>query len=83
MTYKKGLREGAFAEYYDNGKWNVRTVPADPVKGSPEDVERVLSGQTKKREGTYKNDLLEGEVKEYDEKGKVVKVTRYVGGKEQ
>jgi len=29
------------------------------------------------------NDLLEGEVKEYDEKGKLVKVTRYVGGVEQ
>jgi antitoxin component YwqK of YwqJK toxin-antitoxin module len=46
-------------------------------------VQRVLEGQTKKREGTYVNDLLEGEVKEYDEKGKLVKVTRYVGGVEQ
>jgi antitoxin component YwqK of YwqJK toxin-antitoxin module len=29
------------------------------------------------------NDLLEGEVKEFDAKGKVVKVTRYLAGVEQ
>lgn len=83
VTYRKGLKEGAFTEYYDNGKWEVKPVPADPIKGTPADVERVLTGQTKKREGAYKADLLEGEVKTYDEKGKVVKVTRYVAGVEQ
>lgn len=80
VTYKNGMREGRFVEYHDNGKWEVRPVPADPVRGTPADMERVLVGQTKKREGTYKADKLEGEVKEYDEKGKVVKVTRYVAG---
>jgi antitoxin component YwqK of YwqJK toxin-antitoxin module len=83
ITYVKGKREGKFTEYYDNGQWLMKPVPADPNLGTPADVQRVLEGQTKKREGTYVNDLLEGEVKEYDEKGKLVKVTRYVGGVEQ
>lgn len=80
VTYVKGKREGKFVEYYDNGTWLMKPVPADPNMGTPADVQRVLEGQTKKREGTYVNDLLEGEVKEYDEKGKVVKVTRYMAG---
>jgi antitoxin component YwqK of YwqJK toxin-antitoxin module len=80
VTYKKGKREGPFAEYHDNGRWEMKAMEADPVMGTPNDVERVLRGQTKKTTGTYVNDLLEGEVKEYDEKGKVLKVTRYVGG---
>lgn len=83
VTYKKGKREGSFAEYYNNGKWEARALEPDPVLGTPGDLERVLKGQTKKKEGTYVNDLLEGEVKEYDEKGKVVKVTKYVGGVER
>jgi len=80
VTYKKGLREGPFTEYHDNGGWVVKHVPADPIKGFPADMERVLQGQTKKREGKYKNDMLEGDVKEYDEKGKLVKVVKYVAG---
>jgi antitoxin component YwqK of YwqJK toxin-antitoxin module len=80
VTYVKGKREGKFVEYHDNGTWLMKQVAADPNLGTPADVQRVLEGQTKKREGAYVNDLLEGEVKEYDEKGKLVKVTRYVAG---
>lgn len=83
VTYKKGKREGPFTEYHDNGQWEVRTVPGDPVLGTPGDIERVLKGQTRSREGRYVNDQLEGEVREYDDKGKLVKTTRYVGGVEQ
>lgn len=83
VTYKKGKREGPFAEYHNNGRWEMRALEADPVLGTPGDMERVLKGQTKKKEGNYVNDLLDGEVKEYDEKGKVVKVTRYLAGVEQ
>lgn len=82
VRYKGGKREGPFVEYYDNGKWVVRPMPADPVMGTPAEMERVLQGQTKKREGIYKNDLLEGEVKEFDPKGKVIKVVRYEAGEE-
>jgi len=80
MTYKKGMREGPFAEYRADGKWVVRELPTDPIKGTPGDMERVVQGQTKKIEGGYNNDLLEGDVMEYDEKGKLVKTTRYVAG---
>ena len=83
VTYRKGKREGAFKEYHDNGTWLIKPLPADPISGAPADMERVLEGQTVKRTGTYVNDLLEGEVKEFDAKGKVVKVTRYLAGVEQ
>ena len=82
-TYKKGRREGAFTEYYDNGTWVVKPMAPDPELGTPGDVERVLEGQKKKREGTYANDLLDGEVKEYDENGKLLRTVRYAGGEEQ
>lgn len=83
VTYKKGKREGPFTEYHDNGRWVVKEMAPNPELGTPGDVERVLEGQKKKREGTYVNDLLEGEVKEYDEQGKLVRTRRYVGGVEQ
>jgi antitoxin component YwqK of YwqJK toxin-antitoxin module len=80
VSYKAGKREGPFVEYHDNGRWVVKAMPSDPVMGTPPDMERVLEGQSKKREGTYKNDLLEGEVREYDEKGRQIQVTRYIAG---
>jgi antitoxin component YwqK of YwqJK toxin-antitoxin module len=80
VTYRKGKREGPFVEYYQNGRWVIKPVPADPETGARADVERQLQGQTKKREGTYRNDQLQGEVKEYDEKGKLVRVTTYEAG---
>ena len=43
-------------------------------------MERELKGQTKKREGTYKNDVLQGPVKEYDEKGKLVSTLVFENG---
>ncbi len=80
VTYKKGKREGRFVEYFDNGTWSLKPMPADPILGTPGDVQSELKGQTKKREGTYVNDLLEGEMKEYDERGKLVKTERYAAG---
>jgi antitoxin component YwqK of YwqJK toxin-antitoxin module len=82
-TYRNGKREGPFKEYHDNGQWMIKPMPADPVSGTPQDMQRVLHGQTVKQEGRYVNDLLEGEVKEYDERGKLVKVRRYVAGVEE
>ncbi len=82
-TYVKGMREGRFVEYHDNGQWVLERMPADEVRGFPAFEQRVLKGQTKKIEGTYKNDKLEGEVREYDEKGKLLKTRRYVAGEEQ
>ena len=82
VTYKVGKREGPFVEYYNNGRWEVKPMPSDPVKGAPPDMERTLQGQTRKREGTYRNDQLEGEVREYDEKGKLISTTVYLAEEE-
>lgn len=83
VRYKRGRREGKFTEWHDNGRWVMKPVKSDPMTGAPADMERLLEGQTKAREGTYVNDLLEGEVKEFDEQGKLVRTTRFVEGVEQ
>jgi len=80
VIYKKGKKQGAFTEYHDNGVWELEPLAADPVLGTPGEMQRVLKGQTKQREGTYVDDLLEGEVKEYDDKGKLLKTTPYKAG---
>ncbi|MFT3885187.1 MAG: toxin-antitoxin system YwqK family antitoxin [Flavobacteriales bacterium] len=80
VTYRKGLKEGPFTEYYNNGRWVTRPVKLGPEGMEKADTERVIEGQTKKREGTYKNDQLDGVVKEYDEKGRLVKSTTYTNG---
>ncbi len=80
ITYRKGKKEGPFVEYHDTGEWVIVPRPADPVTGERADVMRELKGQTKKIEGRYKNDLLDGEVREYDERGRLLKVTTYEAG---
>ena len=79
-TWKNGKREGAFSEYFDNGHFVTKPMKLGPDGAEVADTERVLEGQTKKREGTYKNDMLEGDVKEFDEKGKLLSMTHYVNG---
>ena len=80
VTYVKGSRQGPFVEYHDNGSWVMEVVPADEVKGIPAFEQQVLKGQTIKREGRYKDDKLDGEVKEYDEQGRLIKKEQYVAG---
>lgn len=79
-TYKNGKREGPFTEWHDNGTWTEVPVRLGPQGQEKADTERKLTGQTKKREGVYKNDLLEGPVKEYDIKGKLINTLVYVNG---
>ncbi|HMN07038.1 MAG TPA: toxin-antitoxin system YwqK family antitoxin [Flavobacteriales bacterium] len=79
-TYKNGKREGPFTEWYNNGKWVDGPIKLGPQGAEHLEMQRELKGQTKKREGTYKNDVLEGSVKEYDEKGKLVANLSYVNG---
>lgn len=82
VTYKAGRKEGRFTEWNNDGAWVERPVRIGPDGMQKGDTERVLEGQTKKREGTYKNDLLEGEVKEYDEQGKLIRTVIYAAGEE-
>jgi antitoxin component YwqK of YwqJK toxin-antitoxin module len=79
-TYKNGKRDGPFTEWYDNGTWTDMPVKLGPDGNAKADVERELKGQTKKHEGRYKNDVLDGPVKEYDETGKLISSTVYVNG---
>ncbi len=78
--YKNGKREGPFTEWYDNGTWVDTPMTLGPQGQGKADKERELKGQSKKREGTYKNDILEGAVKEYDETGKLLSTAPYTNG---
>lgn len=80
INYKNGLREGPFTEWFDNGRWVVKPISLGPVGEQVADSERVLEGQTKKSEGVYQNDSLQGTVKEYDINGRTVSTTNYVNG---
>jgi antitoxin component YwqK of YwqJK toxin-antitoxin module len=80
VTYRKGLREGPFTEWYDNGKWVSVPVELGPQGERKQDEQRELKGQTKKREGSYLHDALDGPVKEYDESGKLLSNLEYVNG---
>lgn len=82
VSYKSGKREGPFTEYHDNGHWVEHPARIGPEGAEKIETERVLEGQTKKREGHYKNDMLEGEVKEWDEHNKLIKTTVYKAGVE-
>src|SRR5690606_8901875 len=79
-TYKNGKRNGPVTEWYATGTWTEVPVKLGPDGSARNDVERVLKGQIKKREGNYKNDLLEGPVKEYDEKGRLISTVVYSNG---
>lgn len=83
VAYKGGRKEGRFTEWNNDGTWVTRLVQVGPQGAERGDMERVLEGQTKRREGTYRNDLLDGEVKEYDEHGKLLRTVVYAAGKAQ
>ena len=79
-SYKNGKREGPFTEWFDNGTWSDIPVKLGPEGEEKADAERELKGQTKKREGVYKNDMLDGPVKYYDDKGNLTSTEVYVNG---
>lgn len=80
VTYVQGRLEGPFTEFHCNGTWVEEQLPADPALGGKPEVQRVLKGQTKKREGTYHNGSLNGMVTEYDVSGRVLSRVEYVDG---
>lgn len=83
-TYAKGLLEGPFMEWYDNGEWVDEPLPADPKLGrvgASDERQRVLKGQTKKRDGTYLHGELNGKVRTYDERGVLVLTEEYANGR--
>ena len=80
-TYRKGLKEGRHVEYHDNGEWVTQPSKADAPQGMPTgEQELVLKGQTVKLECQYKADRLVGELKEYDERGVLIRQEEYSDG---
>ncbi|MCB9169212.1 MAG: toxin-antitoxin system YwqK family antitoxin [Flavobacteriales bacterium] len=82
-TYRKGLLEGPFTEWYDNGTFTEEPMPTDPMLGQvdrSDDMQRMLKGQTTKREGSYLHGELHGTVKYYDENGGLVRTEEYANG---
>lgn len=69
-TYKKGLKDGPFKEYYNKGEW--RTEEAIDEFGEKRAVQRLYGTQILK-EGKYLEGELHGEIITYRENGKVDK----------
>lgn len=77
--YKEGKKEGYFAEYYNNGKRElVPREKTDPYE--PDELIEVITGQQVKFERTYINDETVGEVKYFNEEGKLLKTENYLNG---
>lgn len=77
--YKEGKKEGYFAEYFNNGERElVKREKTDPYE--PDELVQVVTGQQLKFEKTYIDDKAEGEVKFYDEDGKLLKTESYHNG---
>jgi antitoxin component YwqK of YwqJK toxin-antitoxin module len=81
-TYRKGVREGRHVEYHDNGRWVDRPLKVGPEGFGKAETERVLEGQTVKLECSYKADQLDGDLKEYDERGALVRHEVYAAGQQ-
>jgi antitoxin component YwqK of YwqJK toxin-antitoxin module len=79
-TWLNGEKTGPFTEYRNDGTWVTRDVPPDPALGSGPETERVLEGQTRAREGRYKNGQLDGPVKIYDASGALTRTETYANG---
>ncbi len=78
VTYKAGKREGVFQEYHDDASFEMEPA-VDKITGDTY-MKQVKIGNELKREGVYKNDLLHGEVKHYNEKGIITKKEKYING---
>jgi len=79
VNYKDGKKNGDYIEYYDNGKW-IEKVVDKTREGGEVETYRVLEGQTMKKKGTYKDDLLHGKMTYFYENGKVERVEEYQNG---
>lgn len=78
-SYENGKKDGPFTEWFEIGQFVQ-------VPSSKEDLElgithrEKLDGTQIKKQGDYVNDLLEGEVIYFTEKGQIEKIEVYVSG---
>jgi antitoxin component YwqK of YwqJK toxin-antitoxin module len=80
-TYKNGMKQGPFAEYYDEFTYEYEEM-VDQRTGETY-TKQILVGNELKREGAFKDDKLHGEVKHYNEKGILVAKENYINGEKQ
>lgn len=82
VQYKDGKKHGAFVEFYPIGEWKFKTVSADQsgLPGAQDEVVRYFDGEKVKREGSYWQDVLDGEVYLFDEQGNQTQVEKYQKG---
>jgi uncharacterized protein len=78
ISYKDGKKHGPFKEYYKKGEFVKEQITAPGGRGM--EWKEKLVGTQVQREGDYMNDLLEGDIIHYDEKGKVTLVEVYRNG---
>lgn len=78
ITFKNGMKNGFFTEYYDAGQVKQETIPAKD--GYPEEIKETITGQKIKRKGNYLNDKLDGKVIYYQLDGKIEKEETYKNG---
>jgi antitoxin component YwqK of YwqJK toxin-antitoxin module len=78
ISYKNGLKNGSFTEYYDLGEIIIETVP--PNDGYPEDHQEKIKDQKISRSGNYLNDKLEGKITYYKQDGTIDKEETYKNG---
>ncbi len=81
--FKNGKKNGPFIEFYNAGGWKYQDIEYDQMKepGRPAEKVRVFVGEKIKKKGTYKNGLLNGNVRYYNEVGEVEKTEVYELGK--
>ncbi|MFN3916217.1 MAG: toxin-antitoxin system YwqK family antitoxin [Flavobacteriales bacterium] len=78
-TYKNGLKNGQWKQYYKNGKiLAIGTYRDDNFEGK---VTYYYSSGTVDEEGAYKNAVKNGYWKKYDEDGKLLGKVYYLNGK--
>ena len=71
FNYTKGLKDGAFVEYYDKGEKVL--VPREKKNSyEPDEFEEVIEGQQIKRKGVYSSGALIGEEFFYNEDGSMI-----------
>jgi len=78
-TYEQGKKDGPFTEWYDLGDLvKIPTTPEEQAMGIME--RQKIENRKVKMEGNYLNDHLEGEIKYYDEKARMVRKEVWADG---
>lgn len=79
FIYENGQKTGPFTEYFDVGEW-VRTPVEQEGPGQGLTFRESLEGRKKKREGEYLDGQLNGEIRHYNEDGRLMRIETWDEG---